>query len=685
MAAEESGIAMSRPGALRLVWIAVAILTVSSVLFAAPTHAGASESRPGAARIVWDSYYYGDIPEGQNPEEWRPFAAIDSDRAGAQSGKELWLKARLPYLSDSANQLLVYSYVIKPYQIALFADGRPLFSSQKSLPPGFISWKMVAYEAEASDKILLARISPHRNLDKGFEVWSGSSSELALKLLRTEAPMWAGAIVLALLCAISFIFYLLNRSQALFVYFAVFFASIAIDLAVLWGSWQYAFHPASLMTWGSLIHLNWYIGHASGILVTHSIVAAKGSKWIRNIGYAVMLYGIAAIAGWLTFGERAQLLFYQLFYDYISPGLLLILIVVLIRALRRRKDAEIRVFAVGNVLFVGGLAFGRALSGQLGLFPSKQTLLTSAQAFAQIGWTFIGFGGALCCLGTIIIMRLLHMTRLRSTNAALQKVNGELQNANEKLARIDDIRSNMYSEVSHELNTPITAIKGYVQLMLNGTIPPGEPRYLQVIHDKTVVMERMVDDMLEIARLENKHIKFDFELLPFSDFFARLCLKVQLDMLEQGFVFQWTPLSEESERSGRIAAIYADRMRVEQVVINVLSNARKFTPPGGVIRMVATIDDAEPMQEKLVIRISDSGCGIGREEQEHIFERYYRGLSAKTSEAAGTGLGLTICREIMSAHRGEIGLESSSDCGSTFYICFPLRLTDWPEQEEEAV
>ncbi|MFB9279031.1 sensor histidine kinase [Cohnella cellulosilytica] len=673
---------MSRSGSLQRVWMAMAMLIISPLLFAAAAHAGMSESGTGAARVIWDSYYYGDVPDGRSPGEWRPFAAIDSDRAGAQSGKELWLKAKLPYLGGSANQLLVYSYVVKPYQITLLMDGQPLFSSNSSLPPGFISWKMVAYEAGASDKVLLARISPHRNLDKGFEVWAGSSSELSLKLLRTEAPIWAGAIVLALLCAISFIFYLLNRSQMLFVYFAVFFASIAIDLAVLWGSWQYALPPASLMTWGSLIHLNWYIGHASGILVTHTIVAAKGSKWIRNTGYAVMLYGIAAIAGWLAFGERAQLLFYQLFYDYLSPGLLLILIVVLIRALRRRRDAEIRIFAVGNVLFVGGLALGRALSGQLGLFPSKQTLLTSHQAFAQIGWTFIGFGGALCCLGILIMMRLLHMTRLRSTNAALQKVNGELQNANEKLSRIDDIRSNMYSEVSHELNTPITAIKGYVQLMLNGTIPPGEPRYLQVIHDKTVVMERMVDDMLEIARLENKHIKFDFELLPFSDFFERLCAKVQLDMLEQGFVFQWTSLPDRAERAGRIAAIYADRMRVEQVVINVLSNARKFTPPGGVIRMEATIDDAEPMREKLVIRISDSGGGIGKEEREHIFERYYRGRSAKTGEAAGTGLGLTICREIMSAHDGEIGLESSSERGSTFYIWFPLRLTDGREREE---
>jgi len=601
---------------------------------------------------------------------------MDSDPEGEQAGEELWLRATLPNPNNSANHLLIYTYVIEEYKTTLYVDGKPVFASGKVLPAGFITWKIVSYESGESDGVLLARISPHHNLEKGFEVWQGESSDLALKLLRTEAPMWAGAIVLALFSAVSFILYLLYRSQALFIYFAVFFASVAIDLSVLWGGWQYAVQPRSLMTWGSLIHLNWYVGHASGILITHAIVAPKGSRWIRNIGYAVMLYGIAAIAGWLMFGERAQLLFYRAFYDYLSTGLLLVLIVVLFRALKRRRDAEIRVFAIGNVLFVGGLAFGRAASGQLGLFPSTHTLLTSHHALAQIGWTFVGFGGALCCLGIIVVMRLLRMAQLHSTNAALRKLNGDLRDANDKLSRIDDIRSNMYSEVSHELNTPITAIKGYVQLMLNGTIPPGEPRYLQVIHDKTLVMERMVDDMLEIARLENKHIKFDFEPLPFSDFFERLCSKAQLDMLEQGFLFEWKPLPDDPERTGRIAAIYADPMRVEQVFVNMLSNARKFTQSGGVIRVEATIDKSEGKNEKIAVRISDSGRGIGREEQEHIFERYYRGRAAKTSEVTGTGLGLTICREIMNAHGGEIGLESSSDRGSTFYIRFPLKISD---------
>lgn len=668
---------------LQIMWLILVLLVVGFILQVNPVQASSSETKAQASKITWDSYYFGDVPEGQQPTQWDPFSTMDSVPKGAHSGRELWLRATMARIDHPSGQLLVYSYMVKNFEISLFLNGKPIFQSEKLLPSGFISWRMIPYESETDDsrQTLVALISPHLNLE-GFEVWSGDSSALALKLLRTEAPMWAGAIVLTFLCVVSLILYFFSHSQTLFIYFAVFFASLAIDLTVLWGGWQFAFRPESLMLWGSLIHFNWYIGYASGILITHAIVGRKGSTWIRNLGFAVVVYALAAIAGWLLFGEQVQLLFYQLFYDYLSTCLLLVLTVVLFRALKRRRNAEITVFAIGNALFVVGLVLGRAVSGQFGLFPTARTLLTSHHALAQIGWTFIGFGGAVICLGIIMGMRLTRMTQLRSTNKELGKLNGELRIANEKLSRIDDIRSNMYSEVSHELNTPITAIKGYVQLMLKGTIPAGEPRYLQVIHDKSLMMERMIDDMLEIARLENKNIQFDYELVPFAALYARLCAKVQVDILEQGIAFTWSPMPEPYW-SDRFTAIYADPMRVEQVFNNLLSNARKFTSVGGSIRVEAAMDGLGAKSQSITIRIIDSGCGIEEAEREHIFERYYRGQAAKTGAVTGTGLGLPICREIMNAHRGEIGLERSSALGSTFYIRFPLRYVSMLEMEPE--
>ncbi|RXZ80269.1 sensor histidine kinase [Paenibacillaceae bacterium] len=650
-----------------------------SPLQATPKQTEAYEIKADAAKITWDAYYYGDVAEGEIPNNWLPFSLLDSDHEGDRSGRDLWLKADLPERREGQQQLLIYYQMIKNYEISLYVENERIFTSASLLPAGFISWRMVTYES-GGNQVLLAQLSPHENFNKGFEVWSGTGAALTLKLLRSEALVWAGALIMALFSIVSLIFYLGNRSQALFIYFAVFFASLAIDLAVLWGGWQFAFPAERLMLWGSLIHFNWYIGHASGILITHAIVGEKGQTWIRNVGFAVMIYGIAAFVGWLMLGEQTQLLFYLAFYDYISTCLLLILAVVLLRALKQRRDTEIKVFAVGNVLFVGGLVFDRAISGQLGLLPQAHTPLTSQHALAQISWSMIGFACAVCCLCIIMNMRLVQMAQLRTANRVLRKVNVELQVANDKLAHIDEIRSNMYSEVSHELNTPITAIKGYVQLMLNGTIPAGETRYLQVIHDKSLVMERMIDDMLEIARLENRHIQFEYELVPISAYLARLCHKVNLDMADHGFAFKWR-LPPEQPLPEHVAVIYADPMRVEQVIINLLSNARKFTRAGGLIQLEAVINGQGTITQSVIIRVIDSGCGIGEDEQEAIFDRYYRGRAAKADGIAGTGLGLPICREIMHAHQGEIGLEGSSPAGSTFFIKFPLRFVQAEELE----
>ncbi len=196
-------------------------------------------------------------------------------------------------------------------------------------------------------------------------------------------------------------------------------------------------------------------------------------------------------------------------------------------------------------------------------------------------------------------------------------------------------------------------------------------------------MERMIDDMLEISRLENKHLAFEYELVPFSDFFARLCRKNQLDMLEQGFVYKWIPLSE-SVSAEHVAAIYADPMRVEQVFANLLSNARKFTPAGGTIQVEAVVHKEGTPEQSVIIRFSDTGCGIPPEEQAHIFERYYRGQASKAATASGTGLGLPICQKIMNAHQGDVGLEHSSNLGSKFYIRFPLLLVPAHELESES-
>lgn len=655
-------------------WLTSAIFIISLALQPPPVEAGAGRDERAAIRISWNFFHYGELPAGQFPSSWQPFSSIDKATGVNAAGSQLWLKGKLPPGNGDSGELFVTYFMEKEFDISLFVNEREVFASDKVLPAGFISWRMVSYEPQAQDgePVVLARLTPYPNLDKGFELWAGPSEALAKKAYSKEALAWAGALVLALLCVASITLFAFNRRQPLFIYFFLLFASLAIDLVVLWGGWQFAVRPEQLEVLGAWIHFNWYLGYVSGIMVTYSIVGNDRSKWIRHLSLGVLLYAVAAHAGWLLFGEKVQLLFYELFYDYISTGLLLSLAIALILALKRRRDLEIKLFAVGNGLIVGGLVLGRLASGQLLFTPSMGSLITSNHTLVNIGWNIVGFIGMVCCLGMIMGLRLIRMAQLRSYNSELKRLNADLKNANDKLSRIDEIRSNMYSEVSHELNTPITAIKGYVQLMLKGKIPAGEPQYLQVIYDKSLVMERMIDDMMEIAKLENKHIQFDFEPLRLSAFLDRLFAKAQPGMLAEGYRFQWFPLVE-TQSPELAAVVHADAMRLEQVVQNLLSNARKFTPAGGRIEV-----DAEILLEDgthyAMIRFADNGRGIPSEEQSRIFDRYYRGRAAKEGSIAGSGLGLPICQEIMSAHGGEIGLESSSEGRSVFYMKLPVRL-----------
>ncbi|MFS0724629.1 ATP-binding protein [Paenibacillus sp. 1P07SE] len=659
-------------------WALVLVIGVAACLLLA----GAAEADPDeeersrAVRIEWEAYYYGDLPEEQMPDQWRSIAGEELDEDSSMAGSALWLRAPVPPELHSSGNLLIYDYKVRDYEIALFVEGEEVFASLKRLPSGFITSRIVTYQPEEESQFLIVRFSPHQHVEKGFEVWAGSSAALSLIQLQREGLAWAGTAILLMLSILSFVGYGFQRSQPLFLYFACFFCSLAVSLAVLWGGWQHAVSGESLWAWGTAIHFNWYIGHASGILITHAIVATERERWLRLTGYGIGAYAVAATIGSLLFGERVQLFFYILFYDYLSTAILVIMTLVLFRALKRSRDREVRLFAFGNVLFLIGVVMGRVANGQTAWTPSPVTILTAKHALIQIGWTFIGFAVAVSCFAIIIGMRFLRMAQLRLTNHALNEANAKLRAANEKLERMDQIRSNMYSEVSHELNTPITSIKGYVQLMLKGTIEAGDPRYLKVIYEKSQAMERTVDDMLEMARLENKHIHFDNERFALSEFLSELCGKWELAMTESGLEFGWSmqrhPMSPEYT-----PALYADPVRLEQVLVNLLSNAKKFSRTGGAIRVEATFEGQGPLPGVL-IRVIDSGCGISAEDQPHIFERYYRGKAAKANAISGIGLGLSICREIMEAQQGEIGLECSSPQGSTFYLRFPLY---WMEEE----
>ncbi|NEW08574.1 hypothetical protein GK047_21475 [Paenibacillus sp. SYP-B3998] len=261
--------------------------------------------------------------------------------------------------------------------------------------------------------------------------------------------------------------------------------------------------------------------------------------------------------------------------------------------------------------------------------------------------------------------------KIKERTVQLRQSVANLQKANNELSQLETSRRHLLSGISHELGTPLTSIQGYVNGMKDGVIDPGNPKYLNLIYEKTVYLDRIIGDLMELSKLEARQMAFHFEPLPAEDYFRHIYEKYEPELRSNGQQFEWDGLqsAEESlKNDGRIVIFSGDPLRMEQVVSNLLTNARKFTSAGGTIR-IDLLFEHEP--GTITLRVSDTGEGIADEDLPFIFDRFYRGKGSKERRAVGTGLGLAIAKEIIEAHGGTIGVESKPGQGSAFF--FKLR------------
>lgn len=240
----------------------------------------------------------------------------------------------------------------------------------------------------------------------------------------------------------------------------------------------------------------------------------------------------------------------------------------------------------------------------------------------------------------------------------------QLQDANRKLQSIDNMKTNFITLVSHELRTPLTTIKAFIELLLiKQNIPEAQKiKLMSTVNDEADRLTRLVNELLDLARIEAGSMKWHSE-------------ELQLDSLIQSTIALMTPLFEKKELQVTTAfetsstRIQGDRDRLVQVVTNILSNAAKFTRPGGAVH-VSVRRQTEPPSH-LAIAISDTGIGIHAADIEAIFDKFHRSDDAHATGIEGTGLGLAIAREIVEYHGGRIWASSEQGKGSVFTFTLP--------------
>ncbi|AFA48501.1 sensor histidine kinase [Acetobacterium woodii] len=227
-----------------------------------------------------------------------------------------------------------------------------------------------------------------------------------------------------------------------------------------------------------------------------------------------------------------------------------------------------------------------------------------------------------------------------------------------ELGSMEQLRQDFISNVSHEIQSPLTSISGFAALLKNNTLTPAQKnRYLDIIETESKRLSALSDNLLKLSALETGGEPLSF--IPFR-------LDKQLEEVVLMLEPQWNSKDIAMEVDLEKLSIPGDEGLLSQVWVNILHNAIKFTPEGGMIHVILTSD-----QTKVCCQIIDTGIGIQPEDQIHIFERFYKVDKSRDRALGGNGLGLSLAKKIVELHQGQITPQSEINKGTTFTITLP--------------
>jgi signal transduction histidine kinase len=266
-------------------------------------------------------------------------------------------------------------------------------------------------------------------------------------------------------------------------------------------------------------------------------------------------------------------------------------------------------------------------------------------------------GSAIVLFG-LVLLRMVGLVQKQESAAARART---LQETTDRLRKLDRLKDQFVATVSHELRTPLTSIHGYLELLLEdqaGELANEQRDYLSIVRRNTDRLRQLVDDLRLVSELDGGKLELTLDDLDLRSV-AQESLESARPRAEAGGIS--LELSAESP-----FALNGDRMRLGQLLDHMISNALKFTPRGGKVSIRMTQPNGS-----VVLEVEDTGIGIPADEQEHLFDRFFRASAAEAGAIQGTGLGLSISQAIAQAHGGLIEVSSEENVGTTFRVALP--------------
>ena len=345
------------------------------------------------------------------------------------------------------------------------------------------------------------------------------------------------------------------------------------------------------------------------------------------------------------------------------------------------EEIELHVSMDGDDLFTVGVPFVQSgmVLGAVFMQTPAQTLEGSA---SELLLPVIGIAAAASILAGLVLFIILRgmlkplgrltdaaramadgdfAVRVPQSHAAreVEELSAAFNSMADELSEVEDSRREFVANVSHELRSPITAISGYVEGMLDGTIPEeGREKYLSIVSDESRRLSHLIGELLALSRLERDDAALSCTSFDICDLLERVFLRRTGDLEKRG-------MDVDCDFDPEPCFVHADMARMDQVIVNLIDNAIKFTPDGGKITLRVRAAD-----NLCTVTVQDNGIGILPEDRPRVFERFFTADRAHTS-GKGTGLGLSICQRILEMHGQRIRLLDTQE-GTAFAFTLPL-------------
>ena len=230
-----------------------------------------------------------------------------------------------------------------------------------------------------------------------------------------------------------------------------------------------------------------------------------------------------------------------------------------------------------------------------------------------------------------------------------------------ELKELDTLQSDFIANISHDFRSPLTSIKGYLEAMMDGTIPPEQySKYMQIVLDETNRLTKMTNNILDLTKMENGQIELNRTNFEVNDTIIKLALGLEQRVEEKNIEMDFQFLQEKM-------FVHADKDLIQRVIYNLMDNALKFSSQGGKITIETSV-----VGKKALISVTDTGIGISEESLPYVFERFHKGDRSRGKDKKGTGLGLTIAKQIIVTHQEDISVHSKMGEGTTFQFTLPL-------------